>query len=59
LAALATDYLMAHYGERSWALIRGYPRFVQLRNHRGFVGSLKRIAHILRSSGRRGKQPSG
>jgi hypothetical protein len=58
LAALATDYLMAHFGERPWALIRGYPRFVQLRNHRGFAGSLKRIAHIIRSSGGRGKQPS-
>jgi hypothetical protein len=55
LAALATDYLMAHYGERSWALIRGYPRFVQLRNHRGFAGSFKRLAQILRSGGGRGR----
>lgn len=48
LAALATDYLMANYGEGVGKIVRGYPRFFRLRNHRGIAGSLQRIFRIAR-----------
>ena len=49
VGALASDYLMAHYGESFWEIIKGYPRFFRLRNYRGLLGTLKRIFQIARS----------
>lgn len=46
-SAFATDYLMAHYGESPMKILAGYPHYVALRNHRGVIGSVRRLSEVF------------